>query len=334
MSDGLSPPKRAGRRRPWRSGTLEGGSAAQPIVLDDDIVEKPAPLPPPFSYPRERFLVDGDMLLILSDEEGAGDSPQASVDRGIFASKYLSRQAWLSPSRKDVSTETLAKVDVSLEDVLAALRNIPSKHWVNKGRLNVRPSGLSAIDSITLGLVTARSARGRPMPSNTTRLYPHLCQLLLRFWKQHLSVLGDSLPGMKDASGGCAGGSSSGPGPTESGTTWVCTSIQLNRNYAAREHVDGNNLGPSWLIAAGDWKDGGELWVEDPAGDEEHAISVDVRRGGSLQYRCGDRCRGRFLDVRGRWACFDGRKMHFAWLRLPGELGAAASVSSDRGGAL
>ncbi|CAK0910074.1 unnamed protein product, partial [Prorocentrum cordatum] len=47
------------------------------------------------------------------------------------------------------------------------------------------------------------------------------------------------------------------------------TAAQLNRNYAARDHVDRGNEGPSWLIALGDWTSGGELWVEDSSGDEE-----------------------------------------------------------------
>ena len=44
------------------------------------------------------------------------------------------------------------------------------------------------------------------------------------------------------------------------------TSIQCNRGYAARQHVDGNNVGPSLTVSLGSFKDG-ELWVHDLDGD-------------------------------------------------------------------
>jgi len=43
---------------------------------------------------------------------------------------------------------------------------------------------------------------------------------------------------------------------------FVCTSININANYGARTHRDGNNVGPSAIRAFGDFK-GGELWYWD-----------------------------------------------------------------------
>ena len=40
------------------------------------------------------------------------------------------------------------------------------------------------------------------------------------------------------------------------------SSLQINYNYAAKKHVDGNNIGPSHIISLGDHA-GGELWVAD-----------------------------------------------------------------------
>ena len=40
------------------------------------------------------------------------------------------------------------------------------------------------------------------------------------------------------------------------------SSLQVNYNYAARRHVDGNNLGPSYIQALGEHT-GGELWTGD-----------------------------------------------------------------------
>ena len=40
------------------------------------------------------------------------------------------------------------------------------------------------------------------------------------------------------------------------------TTIQLNRDYAAKMHVDGNNHGPSYIFATGQFT-GGQLWIMD-----------------------------------------------------------------------
>ena len=44
------------------------------------------------------------------------------------------------------------------------------------------------------------------------------------------------------------------------------TTMQLNRNYSARLHVDKNSHGPSYIIALGNYQ-GGRLWCYDPAGN-------------------------------------------------------------------
>ena len=54
-------------------------------------------------------------------------------------------------------------------------------------------------------------------------------------------------------------------------TRWVTTSLpeafpfsslQINYNYMARKHVDGNNIGPSYIKAIGAHS-GGQLWTAD-----------------------------------------------------------------------
>ena len=45
------------------------------------------------------------------------------------------------------------------------------------------------------------------------------------------------------------------------GKTFPFSSLQVNFNYAAKPHVDKNNLGPSYIISLGDHT-GGELVVE------------------------------------------------------------------------
>jgi hypothetical protein len=45
------------------------------------------------------------------------------------------------------------------------------------------------------------------------------------------------------------------------------TSIQVNKGYAGRPHVDRNNAGLSLVVALGDFT-GGELWLASPQGTE------------------------------------------------------------------
>ena len=192
---------------------------------------------------------EGGELFAMSDgsEEEAG--------RRMFSVRYLSSHSFIKPSRHDSCPEP--NMPISANQVLEALRRIPDKHWKNTGRANVRPDGVETIDSLTLGLVSCASTAGMPLPSRSTRLYPGLCRMLLRFWKQHLRqehAVG-RIPGCQ---------------------ALACTSIQLNRNYAARPHVDGNNLGPSWITAVGDWSFGGELFVESAFGSEKHVLEHDI----------------------------------------------------------
>jgi hypothetical protein len=59
------------------------------------------------------------------------------------------------------------------------------------------------------------------------------------------------------------------------------SSIQINYNYAAKRHVDGNNMGPSFICSLGEHT-GGKLWTEDQ----------------------GE------IDCHKQWKSFDGRKLH------------------------
>ena len=61
----------------------------------------------------------------------------------------------------------------------------------------------------------------------------------------------------------------------------VFSSIQVNRNYAAKQHADSNNVGPSWIHSIGKHS-GGRLWTED--------------RG--------------VVDPKKKWALFDGNFQH------------------------
>jgi len=149
---------------------------------------------------------------------------------------------------------------VSDEDVEATL-----KAWAfmkNGARTNVIPNGQEWVWSDTIGLIRDRQGSIHVTPS--TRLYPEVTQLLVK-WLQ------DRLP------------------PEAAGFKF--TSLNLNCNYAARRHRDGNNFGPSFIKAFGNFT-GGQLkyWPEDDKGLEleelpqEKGVLLDIGggKGGGL----------------------------------------------------
>lgn len=54
---------------------------------------------------------------------------------------------------------------------------------------------------------------------------------------------------------------------------FVCTSIQFNKNYQIAKHVDGNNIGESYILGLGDYI-GGELIVYN-ANDEPTYVDIN-----------------------------------------------------------
>ena len=58
-------------------------------------------------------------------------------------------------------------------------------------------------------------------------------------------------------------------------TNFFNTTMQLNRNYSARLHVDKNNHGPSYIIALGEYQ-GGRLWCYDKVRHDFVVASVPM----------------------------------------------------------
>jgi len=79
------------------------------------------------------------------------------------------------------------------------------------------------------------------------------------------------------------------------------SSIQINYNYMARKHVDGNNIGPSYIIAIGPHAGGG-LWTAD-----QYVHSVDATDGSAVVKSGGGPT---VLDAKGEWKLFNGNAEH------------------------
>ena len=108
--------------------------------------------------------------------------------------------------------------------------------------------------------------------SQVSSAYPHLCKLITGWVKT-------SLP-----------------------EDFPFSSLQINYNYAARKHVDGNNIGPSYIRSLGKHT-GGELWTADAfveATDEDTGEKY-VKGGGGQQV----------LSCSGGWKLFNGNAEHY-----------------------
>ena len=79
------------------------------------------------------------------------------------------------------------------------------------------------------------------------------------------------------------------------------SSLQINYNYAAKKHVDGNNIGPSHIISLGDHA-GGELWVADTFVEKENDKGEKVLRGGGGES---------VIKCHRAWKLFDGNSEHY-----------------------
>ena len=93
-------------------------------------------------------------------------------------------------------------------------------------RGNVKPDGALCISAFPMGAVL--NYMSGIMCSRTLRIWPNLAKALTQWMHQY-------------------------------NPDFKYTTMQLNRDYAAKMHVDGNNHGPSMVIALGDFL-GGQLW--------------------------------------------------------------------------
>ncbi|CAE8689729.1 unnamed protein product [Polarella glacialis] len=192
---------------------------------------------------------------------------------GLVPSLRNSSVEFCRPRAAEVAEESKAG-DSSVEAVLQALEaaDIP---W-SGSRKNVLPDGQDAVQGMILGMYVFAAKIG---VSSATERHPWLARLLVAFANAH-------------------------------NPDFMFTSIQVNKNYAARPHVDKNNLGTSMIIGLGSY-DGGELWVHDEndAGDVSFELQEDISC--MYHYRSGASYRGRDVDIRDKWLPFNGNRLHF-----------------------
>jgi len=170
-----------------------------------------------------------------------------------------------------ISRQALEGGNVGPDVVLRALVAADVPH--NSNRKNVMPPGATSIRGMAVGLYIFGGSIGK---TDAATQNPWLTRLLIRFFMQEH---GD----------------------------FPFTTIQVNKNYAARPHVDKNNLGQSLIIGLGDYK-GGELWIHEDDGNVELTLKEDIALP---HYTEGALLKGRNMDIRNTWESFDGNQLHF-----------------------
>jgi len=153
-------------------------------------------------------------------------------------------------------------------DVLECLRLWGFKENTNRG--NVMPEGAKFVHSDTVGLIKMSTCE-RTLLTVGTKRYPEFTQLITRWLRERL--------------------------PSELKQEFAYTSININKNYAGKLHRDGNNVGPSFIKAFGDFTNG-ELnyWPSDSGKGELESLKDK------------DKVK---LNIRDNLMLFDGNRGHF-----------------------
>jgi len=154
-------------------------------------------------------------------------------------------------------------------DVLACLEELGDA-WPTQDRPNVTPDG-KPVRGMCLGAVFVLGGVGMAV-SNVADSHPALTKLVTAWIRASLP---ESFP---------------------------FSSIQINYNYMARKHVDGNNIGPSYIRAIGDHA-GGQLWTADKflVEQDENTGETVVKGGGGEAV----------LDCKNSWQLFNGNAEHY-----------------------
>jgi len=180
---------------------------------------------------------------------GAGDEEEAHKDKEIKLGVWdesdikeakavaLGREQRAGLSRAEVIAEQYLKDDTRIptanevEKVLEAIGS--DKDWPKQTRPNLADAPVSGM---CLGLVFGLGGGGAKV-SLVSENYPAITAFIVKWCLATLPK-------------------------TKRGKDFPFSSIQVNFNYGAKKHVDGNNIGPSYIQSLGQHS-GGTLWTED-----------------------------------------------------------------------
>jgi len=200
--------------------------------------------------------------------------------------KKVAQGAWTASVRKALqraeakAAECLARGDVTKESVEAVLAGI--EDWPTQARPNVSPDE-KAVTGMCLGAVNVLGGVGMQV-SAASQNYPSTTKLVAAWTRAALPE-------------------------------FPFSSLQVNYNYAAKKHVDGNNIGPSYIVSLGE-HEGGELWVADTFVEKATDDGGTVLRGGGGES---------VVNCHRKWSLFDGNSEHYTMPYRPREGAAKAT---------
>ena len=156
--------------------------------------------------------------------------------------------------------------DIASDDILQLLRQWPFSR--NRKRTNVLPSGRTWVHSDTFGLVNDATT-GNPVLTVLAQQFPAIARIIYKWASALCTWLPEGIP---------------------------CTSLTINKGYAAAPHRDKGNAGPSVAVSLGHHT-GGRLiiWQQ----DDGHS---DIAAAAQAPSTC--------LDIAAKPHVFDGNQLH------------------------
>lgn len=204
-------------------------------------------------------------------ERGFGvSSHKVNRAKGGFSGSSASFAA-LTRAEAKAKRHLDSKKPLTDAEVLDALSELGDEEWPHQDRPNV---SAKPVRGMMLGAVFVLGGVGMAA-SNICENFPHLTKLVTGWVKSSIPHKG-----------------------------FPFSSIQINYCYAAKKHVDGNNLGPSYIRAIGDHT-GGALWIAD-----KYVFDDQVDPTTGLKMIRGGGGSGE-LDARSDWVLFNGNEEHY-----------------------
>lgn len=182
-------------------------------------------------------------------------------------------------ARKGIRDETIyIPDDITWDFMFETFEKVGFPHC--DSRKNVMTGGLSFVECFCLGIVNCY-ARGPVLSQMATKMHNFTRLTTSKF---HQDAPYKDLPDQRHN----------------------FSVVQVNRSVKCKMHVDGNNVGPSYICAFGDFT-GGETWIYDGVGPVEMTVQDNLR---GYDLPIGSVVKGTLHDVKNKWVHFNGRVPH------------------------
>jgi hypothetical protein len=237
-------------------------AAATPAVKPQTVVAATPSLKPP-APPKTTSEKAKAPALATTKAEAPPPTKTAQKKANGTWSSSVRRQLDKAEARAAAALEANDITTEAVERVLAGITE-----WPTQARPNVTDKKGGGVTGMCFGAVNVLGGVGMQL-SAVSQNFPHMIKLVCAWTAKELP-------------------------------DFPFSSLQINYNYAANKHVDGNNIGPSHIISLGDHA-GGELWVADTFVEKETDKGTVLRGGGGESV----------VKCHRAWKLFDGNSEHY-----------------------